>query len=53
MKEVVIVSAVRSPVGKGKKDGALANMHAVDLSAHLMRAAIDRAYIDPGVIDDV
>jgi acetyl-CoA acyltransferase len=53
MKEVVIVSAVRSPVGKGKKDGALANTHAVDLSAYLMRAAIDRAYLDPGAIDDV
>ena len=53
MKEVVIVSAVRSPVGKGKKDGALANTHAVDLSACMMRAAIDRAYVDPGAIDDV
>ena len=37
MKEVVIVSAVRSAVAKGKKDGALANVHAVDLSAHLMK----------------
>jgi len=53
MKEVVIVSAVRSPVAKGKKDGALANTHAVDLSAYMMRAAIDRTYIDPGAIDDV
>ena len=43
MQEVVIVSAVRSPVAKGKKDGALANVHAVDLSAHLMKAAIERA----------
>src|SRR3954467_4284163 len=53
MKEVVIVSAVRSPVGKGKKDGALAAVHAVDLSAHMMRAAIDKAGVDPGTIDDV
>ena len=53
MKEVVIVSAVRSPVGRGKKDGALADVHAVDLSAAMMKAAIDRVGIDPATIDDV
>jgi acetyl-CoA acyltransferase len=53
MQEVVIVSAVRSPVGKGKKEGALATVHAVDLSAHLMKTAIDRVGIDPETIDDV
>src|SRR3954468_12143484 len=53
MKEVVIVSAVRSAVGKGKKDGALANVHAVDLSAHLMKAAVEKAGVDPGTLDDV
>jgi acetyl-CoA acyltransferase len=53
MKEVVIVSAVRSAVGKGKAGGALATVHAVDLSAELMRAAVDRAGIDPAMIDDV
>jgi acetyl-CoA acyltransferase len=51
--EVVIVSAVRSAVGKGKKDGALANVHAVDLSAHLMKSAIERAGVNPSTIDDV
>ena len=44
---------MRSAVGKGKKDGALANVHAVDLSAHMMKAAIERAGIDPATIDDV
>ena len=53
MKEVVIVSAVRSAVGRGKKDGALANVHAADLSAVLMRAAIDAVKLDPATIDDV
>jgi acetyl-CoA acyltransferase len=53
MKEVVIVSAVRSPVGRGKRDGSLADVHAVDLSAAMMRAAIDRVGIDPATIDDV
>src|SRR4051812_9941263 len=53
MEEVVIVSAVRSAVGRGKKDGSLANVHAVDLSAALMKGAIERAKIDPAGIDDV
>ncbi len=53
MKEVVIVSAVRSPVGRGRKDGSLADVHAVDLSAAMMRSAIDRVGIDPATIDDV
>src|SRR5512133_3977779 len=53
MNDVVIVSAVRSAVGKGKKDGALASVHAVDLSAHMMRAVIEKAGVDPGTIDDV
>src|SRR5437763_2108207 len=53
MREVVLVSAVRSPVGKGKKDGAIASVHAVDLSAHLMKAALDKAGVEPGTVDDV
>jgi acetyl-CoA acyltransferase len=53
MSEVVIVSAVRSAVAKGKKEGALANVHAVDLSAHMIKSAIDRVQIDPAIIDDV
>jgi acetyl-CoA acyltransferase len=51
--DVVIVSAVRTAVGKGKKDGALASTHPVELSALVMKAAIDRAGIDRATIDDV
>ena len=51
--EVVIVSAVRSAVGKGKKDGALASTHPVELSALVMKDAIGRAGIDQATIDDV
>jgi acetyl-CoA acyltransferase len=53
MKEAVIVSAVRSAVGKGKKDGALAAVHPTELSACLMRGAIEKAGIDPGMVDDI
>jgi acetyl-CoA acyltransferase len=51
--DVVIVSAVRSAVGRGKKDGALAGVHPVELSSRLMRAAVDRVGVDPATIDDV
>ena len=51
--DVVIVSAVRTAVGKGKKDGALSATHPVELSALVMKAAIDRAGIDRATIDDV
>ncbi|MEO7457275.1 MAG: thiolase family protein, partial [Gemmatimonadaceae bacterium] len=51
--EVVIVSAVRSAVAKGKKDGALAATHPIELSALLMKTAVERAGVDPAMIDDV
>ena len=53
MIEVVIVSAARSAVARGKADGALANVHPVELSSTVMKAAIDRAGIDPAFIEDV
>src|SRR5436190_16366030 len=53
MKEAVIVSAVRSAVGKGKKDGALSSVHPTELSACVMRGAIDAAGIDAKIVDDI
>jgi acetyl-CoA acyltransferase len=53
MTDVVIVSAVRSAVGRGKADGALAGVHPVDVSSTVMKAAIERAGIDPALIEDV
>jgi acetyl-CoA acyltransferase len=53
MESVFIVSAVRSAVGKGKKDGSLASVHPVELSAQVMRAALDEAKVDAAVIDDI
>jgi acetyl-CoA acyltransferase len=40
MKEAVIVSAVRSAVGRGKQGGGLAAMHPIDVSAEVMKAAV-------------
>ena len=52
-KDVVIVSAVRTAVAKGKKDGALASVHPVELSALVMKEALGRAGDDGAIVDDV
>jgi acetyl-CoA acyltransferase len=51
VRDAVIVEAVRTPVGK--RNGALAGVHPVDLSAHVLRSLAQRAGIDPAVVDDV
>lgn len=53
MKEAVIVSAVRSAVGKGKRDGSLAAVHPTELSACVMKHAIERGGAEPGMVDDI
>ena len=51
MRDAVIVTAVRTPVGK--RNGALSGVHPVDLSAHVLRALAERSGVDPAVVDDV
>lgn len=51
MRETVIVEAVRTPVGK--RNGGLSGMHAADLSAIVLNELVERAGVDPDVIDDV
>ena len=53
MKDAVIVSAVRTAVARGKKDGALATVHPVDLSAEVLKAVVQRVKLDPSLVDDV
>jgi len=53
MPDAVIVSAVRTAVGRGKADGSLAGVHPVDLSALVIQEAVKRANLDPDDIDDV
>ncbi len=45
MADVVIVEAVRSPVGR--RNGGLATMHSIDLLAAVQREVIERSGIDP------
>jgi len=51
MSDAVIVAAVRTPVGK--RNGGLAGVHPVDLSAHVLNALAERAGVSPEVVDDV
>lgn len=53
MREAVIVSAVRTAVGRGKADGSLAQVHPIDLSATVIQEAVKQANVDPRDIDDV
>lgn len=48
MSDVVIVEAVRSPIGK--RNGGLATMHPADLLATVQKELIDRAGIDPAEV---
>ncbi len=51
MAEAVIVEAVRSPVGK--RNGGLSGVHAAELSAQVLNGLVERAGIDPAIVDDV
>src|SRR5438046_2366278 len=51
MADVVIVEAVRSPIGR--RGGGLSTMHPADLLGAVQKACIERAGIDPADVDQV
>jgi len=51
MRDAVITSAVRSPIGK--RNGGLAHVHAVALSALVLNELAARSGLDPALVDDV
>src|SRR3546814_14539642 len=51
-REAVIVSTARTPIGKAYR-GAFNATPSPTLAAHAIRAAVERAQVDPGEIDDV
>jgi len=53
MSEVFIISAVRTPVGIGKPQNALAPLAPVDLAALVLREVVGRADLDAGRVEDV
>ncbi len=51
VREAWIVEAVRTPVGR--YGGALASVRPDDLAAAVLRAVVDRAGVDPALVEDV
>ena len=51
MKDVVIVSAVRTPIGKIR--GTLSQVRPDDLAAIAVKTAVERSGIDPAIIEEV
>jgi len=51
--EAFIVGCVRTPIARGKPDGALHNVHPVDLLALAIQQLLVRCGVDKGAIDDV
>ncbi len=52
MKEAVIVASARTPIGRAYR-GAFNDTAGPTLAAFALRAAVERAGVDPGEIDDV
>ena len=51
--EAFIISAVRTAVGVGKANGSLAGITPLNLSAMVLQAAVERAGIEPALVEDV
>jgi len=51
MAEAYIVEAVRTPVGRRR--GGLSGVHPADLGAHVLKALVARAGVDPAAVEDV
>ena len=52
MRSAVIVSTARTPIGRAYR-GAFNNLPAPTLASHSIKAAVERAGIDPAEVDDV
>jgi len=53
MREVFITEAVRTPVGRGRDDGALHPVHPVDLLALTLTECVKRAGVDKSQVEDI
>ncbi len=52
MREAVIVSTARTPIGKAYR-GAFNNTHGADMGAHAVRHAVERAGVEAQEVEDV
>ena len=52
MADAVIVSTARTGIGKAYR-GALNNTHGATMAGHVIKAAVERARVEPGEVEDV
>ncbi|MEQ9639330.1 MAG: acetyl-CoA C-acyltransferase [Alphaproteobacteria bacterium] len=52
MREAVIVSTARTPIGKAYR-GAFNNTHGATMGGHVIKHAVERAGVDPAEVEDV
>ena len=52
-RRAVIVDVVRTPFGRGREGGALAQVHPVNLYAHVLERLVERTGVDPHLVEDV
>ena len=53
MRDVFIVDAIRTPIGRGKEDGALHGVHPVDLLAKTLDALMEHANVEKRHVEDI
>lgn len=53
IKTAYIIDAVRTPMGRGKADGGLANVHPVDLGAAPVKALLERNKLKGSDVEDL
>jgi len=53
MTETYIISAVRTPIGVGKVNGALTALAPVDLAARVLQEVVSRSGLNPAKVEDV
>ncbi|MBU6474091.1 MAG: acetyl-CoA C-acyltransferase, partial [Alphaproteobacteria bacterium] len=53
MTECFVYDAVRTPRGRGKKDGSLHEVTAIELATQALQAVRDRNDLDTALVDDV
>lgn len=54
MRQAVVIDAVRSPIGRAHAEsGIFRDVRAEELSAHVVKALVERTGIDPNLIDDL
>jgi len=52
MADAVIVSTARTGIGRAYR-GAFNNTHGATLAGHVIKAAVERARVEPGEVEDV